>query len=219
MSIANLLVQPDAAYIVTDSGFFGPDGRLLGTAPKSIVLPDVPIALACVGSGNTLIDVFRLNPWAKSSDGFSLDAFRDFVRGIHEGARLDQDAHYSRWVAAYYSRNLGRPLGFTMFTHAKDGEASGREPWTWYPARTVIMPMVPPSEVWGADIKRNLPDPSQFNPHTDFMDFVHAQRRHKFDAFDCAVAGEILLTKVNADGVADFALHDFGGVVGKLAGD
>ena len=215
MSIANLLVQPDAAYIVTDSGFFGPDGRLLLKAPKSIVLADVPIALACVGSGNTLIDVIRFNPWAKSSDGFSLDAFRDFVRGVHEGAQIDHDVHFSRWVGAYYSRKLGRPLGFSMFTHAKDGEASDRQPWTWYPARTIIMPMVPPVEVWGADIKRNLPDPAQFNPHTDFMDLVHAQRRHKFAAFDCAVAGEILLTKVSADGVEDISLHDYGDVVGQ----
>lgn len=100
----------------------------------------------------------------------------------------------------------------------RDKAASGREPWTWYPARTVIMPMVPPSEVWGADIKRNLPDPSQFNPHTDFMDFVHAQRRHKFGRIACAVAGEVLLTKVDATGVEDFALYDFRDVVGQFAG-
>ena len=50
MSLANLIVHPDAAYLVTDSGSFERDGTIRSLRPKCMVLEELPLAMTTVGS-------------------------------------------------------------------------------------------------------------------------------------------------------------------------
>lgn len=221
MSVCNLVVQTDAAYLVTDSGYFDSAGKIVRLLPKSIIFPEVPVAIAAVGAGAlVLAEAAYEAPEQLSGGKFTLDRFRDLIRGLYARRGYDPRDQYTRWAAAYYSRHHGRAVGYSFSTHPDDG-APGESPWKWYPSRVLVMPYVAPVAVWGDDRKVSLSDPNAFNVKRDAMKFVDAQRRHREwgnSKIVCGVAGEIRLTKVSAAGIEEWQLHDYADRVGKLAG-
>lgn len=218
MSVCNLIVQPDAAYLVTDSGYFDSEGRLLVLMPKSIILPNVPVALGAVGSsGLVLAEAFLAVPERFGAGGFTLDRFRDLIREIYQTRGYDQRAQFTRWVAAYYSTHHRRACGYVFSTNPDDGGPE-EAAWKWHPVRTMVQPYVQPVEVWGTETKVAVTDPKQFLPQRDSMKFVHAQRQHLAwpNGNYCGVAGEIRLTKVSRKGVQEWKLHDYPDEVGSF---
>ena len=49
MSLANLVVQPQVAYLFTDSGGWRTNGELVELVRKEIILPHVPAAITAIG--------------------------------------------------------------------------------------------------------------------------------------------------------------------------
>ena len=215
MSIANLIVQPHAAYLIADSGYFAEDGTVSALAPK--ILTTNFGAYASTGHGTVWLeavkrlDITHLAP----------DAFRDGIKAIYDEKGLDSPADASRYLAAIWSERLQRPLGLSFFTNADDG-APEQRPWIWYPARVILLPFPKPVDVWGMDVQVDIKDPEIFDPFTDSMHIVHAQRAKRagwLHGDGCKVAGEIHLVEVSAGGVKIFDLHTYPDRVGELAGD
>lgn len=217
MSVCNLIVQPDAAYLVTDEGFFRRDGRIMMLAPKSILIEGLPLAIGATGHGLVLASVAMEVEARLHAKNFTRDGFCDLVRSVYENGGFDHAAHKTRWAIVYYSKRNARPVGYSFFTDPADED--GRT-WLWHPTRVLVMPYVEPIGVWGNDVARDITDPAIFDPMRDAMKFIHAQRasRNWENIEGCGVAGQIRLSKVTSSGVEEFLLHDFKDQVGEVAG-
>lgn len=218
MSISNLVVQPDAAYLLTDTAWLKSDGRILCFAPKVIHFPEQCAAVSCCGQqGFAAIDV--VEEYHRSGKQFSFDGFLGTVRDIYALKGYDEAEHAMIWTAAYYSKSHERPFGFSFTTHPSGG-GDGYEPWRWYPKTSLILPFVQPSAVFGAGTSRvRLSDPKQFDPLNDFMKFAHQQREHRYEGGWRGVGGEVFLTRAGSGGLRHWNLHDFGDREGDVIGD
>jgi hypothetical protein len=220
VSIASLIVQPDAAYLLTDSGMYDEDdGKLLWLHPKVLPAPGVPFAYAAVGEAAAVL-VRVAGEMLKRPTRFYPAAFRDLVREVYAELGADPVRHYLRFVAAGFW--AGEPVGLTMFTNPADA-LPGEEPWTWYDCRYVIQPYFK-QELQELGLARELDDPAVFDPWEDSMRLVNAYRekRHGWGAdgskSGCYVAGKIVLTVVSDEGVLPLRIHEYPDKVGELAG-
>ncbi|MCF8708351.1 hypothetical protein [Rhizorhapis sp. SPR117] len=222
MSMANLIVQPDAAYIATDSGYFRKDGTIIGFYPKAMELADQSIAIASVGSLHLGYLARELQKWPDRKGWSQIEMLArlpGIVKDAYASSGLDNSERWSRFVIGFYSHKLQRALGMTFFT-ADSGGPSDKKPWVLYPAPVVLMPLLAMGEVYDGPV--NLADPSFFDPHRDVMPMVEAQRRKCGGwggiAEGCsAVAGEIVLTAVTRDGITHTVLHEYPDQVGQKA--
>ena len=215
MTISNLVVQPDAAYLLSDTVFLAPDRRALGFAPKVLHFPDQCAAVSACGSqGFAVVDVVA--EYHRTGKAFSFDGFLQTVREVFDREGYDDATHFMNWTAIYYSKEHSRPYGFCFTTHPSGG-GEGYAPWRWHPRRVLIAPYVEPSLVFGPNAGRvSLPDPAQFDPMADFMKFALQQRQVRYEGGHFGVGGEVYLTRAAADGLRQWKLHDFGDREGEL---
>lgn len=212
MSIANLVVQHDRAFIITDSGYFTDDGTIKLLAPKCMEFAEQSVAIACTGSLHLplLAQELRKHPDCTSwSQPEMVKRLPDLVRDTYASWKLDPVARWSQVVIGLYSHKLGRAMGFFFWTSPDDGP-TGQEPWTLYPASGVLLPQ---------DIDARV-DPASFDPMRDAMLIVEAQRAKREwgtikDA--CCVAGEISLTTISSSGIEHTVLHEYPDKVGEKA--
>lgn len=215
MTISNLVVQPDAAYLLSDTAFFQPDGRILGFGTKVLAFFGQKAAVSATGRQGLAIGKVY-DEYRRTGAAFSFDGFLQTVRDVYEREGYDPDEFAMVWNAAYYSDAHKRPFGFSFTTHSSGG-GEGFQPWRWHPKTALIMPHVDPSEVFGPGIEKiRLADPRQFNPLTDFKMFAMEQRKHRFEGLYHAVGGEVRLTKVSSAGVETWTMHDFGDQEGQI---
>lgn len=202
MSLGNLLVRNDLAYLVTDSGYFNVDGEILVLAPKVMEFVDQRIAVACVGSGITLPHLSRYLP---PLDGATqMDVLKAILTGVRRAYAAESrcpERDMTRWLVALYSEKDGRAHGLAFFTNPNDG-AHSQQAFTYYRTAAVVMPESPDDAIGAV-----------FDPVSDFMPIV-ARQREVIDwpvgAKGRRVAGEIVLTTVSAGGVEHRVLHDYG---------
>lgn len=224
MSLANLIVQRHAAYLLTDSGYFDAGStRINRLGPKVLARRKGDMAFANVGLavlpriGKDMEDRFE-------ADDFTLDTMTGLVREAYASIERNPDTDVSIMFCAGFSRERGQAFGYSMLAGGITPEGAKRVPWTWYPTPHMLLPAVSNAELWGADVAVDLTDPAIFDPFTDSMSLVEPQRRkHTGWGADssvsgCAIAGEIHLTKVSAAGVEIFDLHTYPDRVGELAG-
>lgn len=221
MSLVNVIVQEDAAYLITDSGSFSQDGTIAELLRKEIVIADVPVAISATGKIGTKVfpTVKRLLTELMKPEDFTLDELLRVVREIYGEYGFDGDAQPSTWFAAYYSRELGRAMGFKFFTNEGGGK-QGVLPWTWVPTRLSLMPAVMPDKVFGKDAVERMRDGRRFKVPVRAKRLVEAQRRLRPESArgHCMVAGIIMLTEVSAAGVKQTVLHEYPDRVGEFAG-
>ena len=224
MSLGNLIVQRDAAYLLTDSGYFEAGStRIKSLAPKVLARRRGDMAFANVGVP-VLPRILRDMEDRLESDDFTLNTLTELVRDAYTGLDRDPATDASIILCAGYSRERGRAVGYSMLAGGVALKGAKRLPWTWYPTPHMLMPSVAASELWGANLPVDLTDPGIFDPLTDSMSLVEPQRRkHTGWGADssvsgCAIAGEIHLTKISAAGVEIFDLHTYPDRVGEMAG-
>lgn len=217
MSICNLVVQPHAAYLVSDSGYFDADGRILRLMPKTIAIPEAAAVIGVVGYGLPMCHVQIELPELLKREKFSFGLFIRLVRNIYDRNSYDPSEHYSRWQAAIFCPRERRPIGLSFFTSPADG-ASGQQPWTWYKVRSLVMPRVMPSQ-WLSVSRENiaLADPELFDAENDWLPLIQAQQRFEFPRGGRMVAGEVWLSKVSEFGISERMLCDLGGEIGECA--
>lgn len=219
MSMANLIVQPEAAYLMTDSGLFTPGGTILALMPKVLAVRSQSLAIATTGSLQAFVlsSLIRSIPdWETCDQEVFVRALPGVVRSFYAGEGLDPDQLPSEVFIALYSRRMGRPMGLSFITGyptpLPDGEA-----WKLKPCLQALNPGVDLQAAYGRDVR--LRDPS-FVPWRDALPLVEAQRAVRAgwgfipDGVS-AVAGEITLTIVSAAGIECAALHTYADVEGE----
>ncbi len=216
VSVCNLIVQPAAAFLITDSAYFSPTGEILGLAPKSFLLPQIPAAVAAVGYGNVPLHLHTEMQAELADPALNLATFMQLVRSTYDKQGRDAVKEWVRFVAAFYAD--GKPQGCSFFTNPEDA-GPGQKPWTWYPIRALIMPYVDPRPIFGSN-KIPLPDPAFFDPWRDAMKIVEVQRepRQWAHRYGVGVGGEIAIATVWEDGVEERVLHTYPDRVRELAG-
>lgn len=219
MSLVDLIVQRDAAFLITDSGSFNQhDLTVEEMIRKEIVLPDLHVVITATGlAGNVLPLVQRFIEERSDPADFTLDLFRDMVRVAYLMLH-DDDAMVSTWYAIQYHPATKRASGSAFFTNPGGGKP-GQEPWTWYPKFLVLSPAVLPTDVFGP-VGEAMHDHARFDLPANALRLADAQRarRPENSGGACVVAGEVRLTKVSANGVEQAVLIDYGDRVGELAG-
>lgn len=207
MSLANLIVQPQAAYLYTDQGYYDRNGIILRLEHKIMPFPAQRLAIAMVGAGKlTPTIIFDLIE-ARGIDGLGqvdfLRAFRNLVRELCPDDATGPDKEDRRFMLGFYSHDHQRAMGLTIFT--PDMGPDGKAAYEYHTADVVIAPMVPPFEAFG-DRRVNVTVPASFDPLEDGRALVDAQRRKVTGwshgvADGSRVAGDILLTEVSARGL------------------
>lgn len=226
MSIATLITQPDAAYLITDAGFFEADGTVFALWPKTFLARDDLFAYACVGNCARLV-LYAGHEMGKrlGTTSFGPEGFMELIRGAYDALGADPTIHWSRWVAAGWSRERNCPVGLAFFTSANEDVSPGEQPWTWREFHSLLQPHIPREELGSLGYaRRDLLEPSRFRPEADGLALVDLvrQRRSGWGAdgseSGCMVAGKITLTKVTQHGVEMSLLHEYPDRVGELAG-
>lgn len=226
MSIANLITQPDAAYLITDAGFFEADGTIFALWPKTFLARDDLFAYACVGNCARLL-LYAGHEMGKrlGTTSFGPAGFMELIREAYDALGADPTIHYSRWVAAGWSRERNCPVGLAFFTGDNDARP-GDPPWVWREYHSLLQPHITPGELGSLGYAhRDLLEPSRFRPKTGSLALVDLVRRRRdgwgADGSEsgCMVAGKITLTKVTQHGVEMSLLHEYPDRVGEVAGN
>ena len=220
MSLVDLIVQRDAAFLISDSGGFNQhDFTVEELLRKEIVLPDLNVVIAATGIAGHIFPLMQrfLEERIDPAD-FSLDVFRDLVRFAYLAFHSD-DAMVSTWYAIQYDPATKRASGAAFFTNPGGGKP-GQERWTWYRKFLFLSPAVLPTEVFGP-VGDAMHDHVRFDVAGNALTLVEAQRARRPESAggNCIVAGEVRLTKVSAAGVEQAVLIDYGDRVGEMAGD
>ncbi len=214
MTMANLIVQRDRAYLMTDSAYFRGDGTIATFFPKSMVLEPLTLALAMTGSLHLGYLAAEIKKREFGDVPTFLSALGEMLRVAYNAAELDPDQRWCRLVIAFYSHKHGRAYGGTLFSSPEAGPQN-MAPWQVHAVSKAIMPSVDETALFGRNV--DLLDAAAFDPARDAMPLIVAQRRKRtgWTVFDdaCLVAGDIDLTTVSSSGVAVECLHTFPDVV------
>ncbi len=219
MTMANLIVQRDRAFLMTDSGYFTRDGTILALHPKSMILEHLSLAIAMSGS----VGCGHLAEQIKKTTFPDVQSFLrqlgPMLRAAYSSAGLDPTKDFSRAFVAFYSHEHRRPYGCTLFTSDADGPAH-LSPWQAHPAAVALTPEVDQAAVFGGLI--DLTDQALFDPALSSLPLIEAQRAVGGSwgegGSGCRVAGDIDLTVISAAGIEVQTLHSFPDLVGSLAG-
>lgn len=215
MSLANLIVQPQAAYLYTDCGYYDAEGVILRLEHKIMPFPKQALAIAMAGAGKLnatlLFDEIERRGYHELGQVEFLRAFRRLVRGIG-----DEDGEDHRFMIGFYSNKHDRALGLTIFTPGMGPE--GKAPYEYHPADIIIAPMVPPADAFEGR-KINVTAPHSFDPIEDGRILVDAQRRKVGGwshgvAEGSRVAGDVLMTEVSATSLRFELIHMYPDQVG-----
>jgi hypothetical protein len=220
VSLANLIVQPGRACLLTDSGHFGKGGVIEALDRKIIEIPRLRIAITTTGY---LLCRYLEREIAHAAPATADELFARLPELVLCAAAtndIDCTREPSQILIAHYSERAGRAVGYMLRTARHDWPAD-MQPWTLYPVTECLGPRIDLQAALGRDA--DLSDPSAFNPARDGMAIVHAQRAPRSDWWTAdkeetvCVAGTIRLTAVSSAGVETVDLHAWPDRVGERA--
>lgn len=221
MSIANIICQGSVGYLLTDSGYFHPDGRLAFLRPKTLELPGLRVAIAARGH---VYARETLGPMIAAASPFNqaelLGMLPDllFQAMANDGAFLKGDAPL--WAATtlyvvYFDQQRGRAGGLILSSSAL-GLPDDYEPFSYIPVTDTLAPGVDVDAALGRPAC--LSDPQSFNAEQDGLTIAEAQRREpwSFNGLPKAIyaAGAVRMTTVDATGVSTRILRTWPDRVG-----
>jgi hypothetical protein len=225
MSLLNLIVHPERAYLITDSGHFGAGGRITRLRPKIFPSPRLGLAIATTG----ILQCDHLAAGIVAHEHLSQANFvaalpglvREAVErhGIDDGPMLCDlivpdvagPARQSIVAFAGYSKEEMRAFGGILVTH----EQAGFSPYEILWKSVVLSPLPPSWREWHGVVLK-----TGFDPALDAQLLIQQQQRHNFGSADtpmCGIAGDIELTTVGADGLSVETIATLPGVIGAPA--
>lgn len=225
MSLANLIVQPQAAYLYTDCGLWDADGVVLELLHKIMPFPRQCLAMTMVGAGKMTATVLFDEIERRGIDQLNqldfLDAFRALIHELCPDAVDGAEREDRRFMIGLYSHKDGHAVGLTLFTPGMGPD--GKAPYEYHDADIVIHPMVPPADAFGGR-RINVTRPESFDPVKDGAALVDAQRAKVTGwshgvADGSRVAGDILLTEISANGLAFDLIAQYPDKVGERVAD
>ncbi|MDF2812400.1 MAG: hypothetical protein K0S56_3431 [Microvirga sp.] len=216
MSIANIICQGSSGYLLTDSGYFHPDGRLAFLRPKTLELPGLRVAIAARGHVYARENLGPMIAAASPSNQAELlGMLPDLLLQAmaNDGAFLKGDTPL--WAATtlyvvYYDQQRGRTGGLILSSSAL-GLPDDYEPFSYIPVTDVLAPGTDVDAALGRPVC--LSDPHSFNVEQDGLAIAEAQRCEpwSFNGLPRAhyAAGEVRLTTVSSEGVVSCVIHSW----------
>lgn len=182
MTLINLVVQPKSrkAYIICDTAYFHPDGRVAGIAPK--VAASTSSAWAFGVAGNVSIsDILAEFGTEAPSDFETLErllpaAMASAVAKTAASNNLPPDAAFCRLIGAAWVKSEKRIMGF--YIDSSDSGDTGARAYEVYETNCILTNITEADLAgwFGARIC-DLADPAAFDPIHDGMKLVHRQRQ------------------------------------------
>lgn len=220
MTALNLVVQPraGAAFLLTDTGVYGPDGRIAAFQRKTVEFsiggrPSAVIAT----TGPSLAGVF-LESYASTLRPATvhelLTAFPQVFREIEQKLAARGVKKGFSALLAIYDHERRRPVGYGMSSCPN-----------WLPNSAIYS--LQPVKKYLTDCARlpfdwetDVCDPRQWKPRSDGLVLLDAQRSDPFERSDGnggyhGVGGEAILTRVDADGVHHEVLKTWPDRIGR----
>lgn len=236
MTAINIVLQPDAAYILSDAAFTAEDGTLLAVRQKVTTFPQFRTALTWSGFGpvSDLEDgidriaslVATIRPQTQRQ---LLEAVPSIVKSMHAEniTRMPAGCQAHTYGVAlfgvFWSEGDGEPQAFTAHSDAA-ALGPGYRPYSiarllqfiTAPAEGMDASQVA-QEVFGRHVE--FSEPGSFHPEVDGLALLEAQRHFKGALggwCDHGVGGFAHLAKVTADDVSDRILKVWPDRVGQI---
>jgi hypothetical protein len=211
MSLLNLIVHPQVAYLVTDSGHYDSDrgGVVTRLGPKSMVVAEQRMILAGAG---------QMHPMylAKGIASIKHLPQSEFIAALPNVARAAIDRYKvgveSMVAFAGYSPEQERAFGGAFMTHGYGGPTPDMA-YKVLRRETLLVPP-PPRDV--PFTKRSDVDA---NPFARMLEIIEVQRQFDFSSpgkqVGCCIAGDIDVTIVSANGFGLETIHSYPATIGE----
>jgi hypothetical protein len=207
VSLLNLIVQADCAYLMTDSGTYDEDGTVSTLGPKVIVMPHHGLAIGTSGK----LNCYLLLTLVRALEHLPRHKFLLELPHIAKAANDLYDIDSASVVAvAGFSEDMGRAFGLVLTT-GETGELPDLVPYELTPRKTTLLPY-PPA------IQKALGGLSAYNPLTDSLPLLEQQRRVNFGTAEdpqICVAGDINVVAVSREGLRVRTIHTYPDRVGE----
>ena len=227
MTLINLVVQPKSrkAYIICDTAYFHPDGRVAGIAPKVAASTRAPWAFGV--AGNVSISDILIEFGAEAPSDFETlerllpAAMASAVAKTAAGNNMPPDTVSCRLIGAAWVKSEKRIMGF--YIDSSDSGDTGARAYEIYETNCILTNITEADLAgWFGARTCDLADPATFDPIPDGMKLVHRQR-HMSHAAPGRTAclqygwfgGTIQMITISRDGIEAAALHDYGDKVGR----
>lgn len=211
MSLLNLIVQPDCAYVITDSGHYDAErgGVVTRLGPKSVVMEDIGLVIACAGK----LQCAHLSKGLASLRGLTQDEVVGFLPEI---ARAAVDTYkvdmLSTVVFAGFCRVRGRAFGGAFLTHVHGGPSALPKGQSYQVLDRSAL-LLPPLQGYELAKLREL------RSYRELAGIVDLQRRSDFSSpgkpMGCCIAGDIDVVRVSAEGVSVETIISYPATIGE----
>lgn len=206
MSLLNLFVQGDRAYLVVDSGHFNDDGEVTRFGQKFTALPDLRVVIASTGT----LQCRHLSAGIRAHEHLSQQQFLEELPNIaREAVERYQIRRNSGVVFAAYSHVKECAFGGIFATH----EEPGVIPYRIFQKTAVLLPPLPSVSL------NSLCHPSTFDPYRSAKMLADQQRLANFgydpDKPYCGVAGDLEVVEVSREGIFAETVHTYPAEIGE----
>ena len=222
MSLANIILQRPAGYLLTDTGCFNRDGTIAQLSPKVLELHQHGIAITCRGQHDMLAGIAReLEVFNARHGGVTgadiIGSFAELYRVAcsTQGVPATGSQHACDMQILYYCRQQHRTRGYLISNETT--MMPGLQPFALQPVGTVLQFGFDPDAPFGKPI--DMTQPAAFDVRTDGIRLANEQRAtswaipgRKAGHF---IAGSLLLTTIDAAGVRTEAIHTWPDKVGE----
>lgn len=220
MTALNIWQDGRNAYILTDTAIYGPAGEVKGLHDKVVVLDGMiggcRIALAGTGHVHAAVLAAALNERVNFDARDTLMALPDIVKAIERERAIlwgDDEACEIGIVAAVYDPAIPNPALF-MISNETGGFVLDQRPHEllqiryWTTGQEPFGPFVYDDPTASHTI-------TGFDPHTDGLAMIEAQRRNeKLFGDGCYIGGSAALVTIGPDGIFRHVLRDWGDDIG-----
>ena len=208
MSIANIIIQRPAGFLLTDMGHFNLDATVHRIEAKILHLGSFGMAVSCRGGGGYLLQAILGEIGAacdRSGSRKAGDVMKAFPEIFHtafmvESSRFSGPLNGEAQIL-YWSPERGRTVGYVIAS--SPDEIGGSAAWTMHSVLSSLTNDFSPDAPLGREC--DIGDPAQFDIERDGLALMEAQRRKPWKPRGAALghyaAGGVMLTTVDATGV------------------
>jgi hypothetical protein len=208
MSLMNLIIHAERAYLVTDSAVYdsAAGGAVAWLGPKWLGLPDIGLAIASSGSARFRLELeLQIVAWrGHTSQGEFLAALPALVRSADAAFNANR---ISVVCFAGYSHAQGRAFGGFLTTRSEQGFEAFSISWE----NVILSPGLP------QEIIESVLQPT-FDPYADSLPMIEQQRRCNFGSPEqpiCGIGGNINVVAVSREGITVDTIHTYPAEVGE----
>lgn len=207
MSMANLIVQGENAYLLTDSGWWDEHGNLHALHRKVLTYPALGMAIAVRGAAGMTLSVAREIAvfCERVSDATGGDVAQNLSEIFFAACMIESDGVRAELTMAFYSPAHRRAFGLTIHNTPHPSLAA-------FEVVNVRSMLSQDRARWEGDVC----DPAAFDPHRDGAALAHNQRIVATTPFwegggpaGHFIAGAIDLTTVGPAGVTTETIANY----------